>query len=37
MKAVAEAKKLAMVVDKNSTIYGGQDITDNVLKKIAGK
>jgi outer membrane protein len=37
VKAVADAKGLTIVVDKNATIYGGQDITDEVLKKITGK
>lgn len=37
VKEVAEAQGLTVVVDKTFTIYGGQDITDDVLKKIAGK
>lgn len=37
VKAVAEAKGLAVVVDKGAVIYGGQDITDEVTKKITGK
>lgn len=37
VKVVADAKGLTIVVDKTVTIYGGQDITDDVLKKITGK
>ncbi|MDR3561806.1 MAG: OmpH family outer membrane protein [Negativicutes bacterium] len=37
IKAVAEAKGLAVVVDKGAVVYGGQDITDDVMKKITGK
>jgi outer membrane protein len=37
VKAVAEAKKLSVVVYKNAVAYGGQDITDDVMKKITGK
>ncbi|SFL33086.1 OmpH family outer membrane protein [Pelosinus propionicus] len=35
--AVAKAKGLATIVDKGSVVYGGQDITDDVMKKITGK
>lgn len=34
VKAVADAKGLTIVVDKSDTVYGGQDITDEVMKKI---
>ncbi|BBB92199.1 MAG TPA: OmpH family outer membrane protein [Methylomusa anaerophila] len=37
VKEVADAKGLTIVVDKGSVVYGGQDITDEVLKKIGGK
>ncbi|WP_407635975.1 hypothetical protein [Propionispira raffinosivorans] len=37
VKEVADSKGLAIVVDKSVTIYGGQDITDDVLKKITDK
>ncbi|MBP1765238.1 MAG: outer rane chaperone Skp (OmpH) [Firmicutes bacterium] len=37
IKAVADAKGLAVVLDKNNVVYGGQDITDDVMKKITGK
>jgi hypothetical protein len=37
VKMVADAKGLTIVVDKNTAVYGGQDITDDVLKKITGK
>lgn len=37
IKQVSEAKGLSVVVDKSNVIYGGQDITDEVLKKITGK
>lgn len=37
VKEVADAKGLTIVIDKSVTIYGGQDITDDVLKKITGK
>ena len=35
IKAVAEAKGLSVVLDKNTVVYGGQDITDEVVKKFA--
>jgi outer membrane protein len=37
VKAVADAKGLTVVVEKSVTVYGGQDITDDVMKKITGK
>lgn len=37
MKAVAEAKGLDTVLFKNTVALGGQDITAEVLDKIAGK
>ena len=37
IKEVSDAKGLAVVVDKGAVIYGGQDITDECVKKIAGK
>jgi outer membrane protein len=37
IKVVAEDKGLTVVVDKSVIAYGGQDITDDVLKKITGK
>jgi outer membrane protein len=37
IKAVADAKGLSVVMDKNNVVYGGQDITDEVGKKITAK
>lgn len=37
VKDVADAKGLVLVVDKSAAIYGGQDITAEVGKKITGK
>ncbi|MBP1764350.1 MAG: outer rane chaperone Skp (OmpH) [Firmicutes bacterium] len=37
IKAVADAKGLVVVLDKNNVVYGGQDITDDVMKKLTGK
>ena len=37
VKAVADGKGLAVVLDVNNIVYGGQDITDDVLKKLSGK
>lgn len=37
IKDVADAKGLTTVVAKGSVLYGGQDITDEVMKKITGK
>ena len=34
-KAVADAKGLSVVLDKSTVIYGGQDITQDVLKKLS--
>ena len=34
VKSVAEAKGLTVVLDKNSVVYGGQDITQDVIKKV---
>ena len=36
IKEVSDAKGLAVVVDKGAVIYGGQDITDECVKKITG-
>ncbi len=35
VKAVAEAKGLQVVLDKNAVVYGGQDITQDVIRKLA--
>ena len=37
IKEVADTKGLSLVIAKNLAIYGGMDITDDVLKKITGK
>jgi outer membrane protein len=37
VKAVANSKGLTIVVDKSANVYGGLDITDDVMKKIKGK
>ncbi|MDR3591202.1 MAG: OmpH family outer membrane protein [Negativicutes bacterium] len=37
VREVAEAKGMAIVVQKGVAVYGGLDITDDVLKKISGK
>jgi outer membrane protein len=37
VKEVADSKGLTIVVDKSTAIYGGQDITVEVGKKITGK
>lgn len=37
IKTVADARGLTVVLDKGNVVYGGQDITDDVLKKITGK
>jgi outer membrane protein len=34
VKAVADSKGITIVVDKSAVVYGGQDITDDVMKKI---
>ena len=35
VKAVAEAKGLQVVIDKGSVVYGGADITQDVIRKMA--
>lgn len=37
IKSVADAKGLTIVIDKSTVVYGGQDITDDVVKQITGK
>ena len=37
VKEVADARGLAVVVDKGAVIYGGTDITDECVKKLGGK
>jgi outer membrane protein len=37
IKTVAEAKSLSVVLAKDTVVYGGQDITDEVVKKVSGK
>ncbi|MDR3560603.1 MAG: OmpH family outer membrane protein [Negativicutes bacterium] len=37
VKDVADAKGMTLVVDKSAAIYGGQDITGEVGKKITGQ
>ncbi len=37
IKAVADAKGLTIIMDKGNVVYGGQDITDEVGKKLNGK
>ena len=37
IKQVADAKGLSVVLSKDVTIYGGQDITAEVGKKITGQ
>lgn len=37
IKATAEAKGITVVLDKQNVVYGGQDITDEVVKRITGK
>ncbi|MCE5286578.1 MAG: OmpH family outer membrane protein [Pelosinus sp.] len=37
IKEVADAKGLAVILDKGNVVYGGQDITDEVGKKLSGK
>ena len=34
VKSVAEAKGLSVVIDKGAVVYGGQDITQDVIKKL---
>ena len=35
VKAVAEAKGLQVVIDKGAVVYGGTDITQDVIRKMA--
>ena len=35
VKSVADAKGLTVVIDKNAVVYGGTDITQDVIKKIS--
>ena len=35
VKAVAEAKGLSVVLDSNAVVYGGQDITQDVIRKLS--
>lgn len=37
VKAVAKSKGLTIVVDRGAAVYGEQDITDDVMKKIVAK
>ncbi len=37
IKYVADSKGLSVVVAKNTVIYGGVDITEDVLKRLGGK
>lgn len=37
IKTVADAKGLSVVMDKSNVVYGGQDITDDVGKKLTSK
>lgn len=37
IKEVADAKGITIVMEKGNVVYGGQDITDDVVKKITGK
>ncbi len=37
VKSVAKSKGLTIVIDRGSSFYGEQDITDDVMKKIAAK
>ncbi len=37
IKEISDSKGLAVVVDKGAVIYGGNDITDECIKKITGK
>ena len=37
IKKVADAKGLNVVIEKAAVVYGGQDITQDVIKKISGK
>ncbi len=35
VKSVAEAKGLSVVIDKSAVVYGGTDITQDVIRKMA--
>ena len=35
VKAVADTKGITVVIDKNAVVYGGQDITQDVIKKLS--
>ena len=35
VKAVAESKGLSVVIDKSAVVYGGTDITQDVIRKMA--
>ena len=35
VKTVADSKGLSVVLDKNTVVYGGQDITQDVIKKLS--
>ena len=35
VKSVADAKGLSVVLDKSTVVYGGQDITQDVIKKLS--
>ena len=35
VKSVADAKGLSVVLDKGTVVYGGQDITQDVIKKLS--
>ena len=37
IKEISDAKGMVVVVDKAAVIYGGQEITDECVKKISGK
>lgn len=37
IKKVADSKGLTIVVDKQTVLYGGVDITDDVIKNLGGK
>ena len=35
VKAIAEAKGLSVVLNKDTVVYGGTDITQDVIKKLS--
>ena len=37
VKKIADNKGLAVVIAKDAVVYGGQDITDDVVKEITKK